>query len=585
MSAVNVLCRNLNDDRVIPRFARYLRDVNGWTLTARVEASAQAVYLSGYFETQILKRWPDVPVMAYFTHREEDPPGNEKARLFDRVAAQVDVRIATAGMYADYLRKFGPTVQVHPPVERKKFTLPGGVLDCDPAQAFNKANARQLVAGFSGYTYRNRRKGEDLARAILGAKVARKLEWRASGRGWPVPTQMYTWKQMPAFYQGLDILVVTSRVEGVPMPPLEALSCGVSVVIQRGVGLLDELPDTPGIHRYKRGDVKSMEKALSEAAELRSAVDRGALRAVTEPYSIENWCREHKIAMDELTGVTDALDAGIDESTETVSVVVEVDMAKRPVQTPVERGTGSTRGIYCVAFGDPARTCALRLMKTAKQHMPEIPIALCSDRKIGPEDVLIVEEDSDIGGRRAKLRAYEFAPAEWETVLYLDADTKVVGDIRFYFQLIEDGWEFVICKDPHLMDTMFSFRRANNLAELNETLNEIHTGHTLQYNGGVWAFRRNERVARFFTRWLAEWERHAQRDQGALIRAMYAEPLRVYVLGNEWNTFPKYTKGIKTAGLMHYPGDARRWSGMIPGRIDSQVAWAAVKRWEREHRG
>ena len=81
------------------------------------------------------------------------------------------------------------------------------------------------------------------------------------------------------------------------------------------------------------------------------------------------------------------------------------------------------------------------------------------------------------------------------------------------------------------------------------------------------------------------WERHAQRDQGALIRALYTDPLKVLVLGNEWNTFPKYTKGIKTAGLMHYPGRARRWKGMIPGRIDSSVAWKMVKEEEKRRRG
>jgi len=244
-----------------------------------------------------------------------------------------------------------------------------------------------------------------------------------------------------------------------------------------------------------------------------------------------------------------------------------------------------------VAFGDPARRCALRLMTSAKKHMPEIPICLCSDRKIGPENVLVTQPDgpgtgSDIGGRRAKLRAYELAPAEWDPVLYLDADTEVVGDIRFYFQLIEDGWEFVICKDPHLMDTLHSLRRRNNVPELIETEKKIHTLHTLMLNGGVWAFARNPRVKRFFARWLKGWEKYAGRDQGALIRAMYSEPLRVYVLGNEWNTFPKYTKGITTAGLMHYPGDARRWEGLIPGRIDSETAWRAVERYmaKRERR-
>lgn len=244
-----------------------------------------------------------------------------------------------------------------------------------------------------------------------------------------------------------------------------------------------------------------------------------------------------------------------------------------------------SRGIFCVAFGDPARACAQRMMETAKQHMPEIPIALCGAKKIGIEDVFVKQPDSDIGGRRAKLKAYELSPKEWTSVLYLDADTEVCGDIRFYFELIEDGWEFVICKDPHLMDTMHAFRRQNNLAELYETESQIVTLHTLQYNGGVWAFGRNKRVAAFFERWLMEWEKHAQRDQGALIRAMYRDPLKVYVLGNEWNTFEKYTRGIKTAGLMHYPGRARRWKGMIPGRIDSDTAWKFVERFKAEHRG
>jgi hypothetical protein len=257
----------------------------------------------------------------------------------------------------------------------------------------------------------------------------------------------------------------------------------------------------------------------------------------------------------------------------------KADFPKEGEQETTPQGK---RGIYCVAFGDPARKCAKQMMQSAKKHMPEIPIALCGDRKIGPEDVFVRQADSDIGGRRAKLKAYELAPKAWKAVLYLDVDTKIVGDIRFYFELIEDGWEFVICKDPHLMDTMHAFRRSNNLAELNETAAEIFTLHTLQFNGGVWAFGRNKRIGDFFKRWLAEWERHAQRDQGALIRAMYRDPLKVYVLGNQWNTFPKYTKGIETAGLFHYPGMARRWKGMIPGRIDSPAAWARVKQFERQ---
>lgn len=276
--------------------------------------------------------------------------------------------------------------------------------------------------------------------------------------------------------------------------------------------------------------------------------------------------------------------AGLEEAALDAEPAIEIRDEEVPVPS-VSGETSSTRGIYVVAFGDPARTCALRLLKSAKKHMPEIPICLCSDRKIGPEDILVQQPDSDIGGRRAKLKAYGLTPAEWKAVLYLDADTEVTGDIRFFFQLIEDGWEMAICKDPHLMDTMHAFKRKNNQVELAETANRIYTLHTLQFNGGVWAFGRSPRVARFFARWQKEYERHLQRDQGALIRAMYAEPLKIYVLGNEWNTFTRYTKGIKTAGLLHHVGEARRWTGFIPGRIDSPEAWRRVDAFMHQQQG
>lgn len=243
-------------------------------------------YLSAYFEQMMLKPWPNKPVMAYFTHREVEPPGNAKAKMFDHMAGKVQLRVATAAMYAEYLTQFGHTAQINAPVERHRFTVP------------KHCNTR-MVAGFSGYTYSNGRKGEDMARMLVSGRNGRKMEWRASGRGWPVPTRRYPWSEMPAFYQSLDALVITSRVEGVPMPPLECLACGVSIVAPRGVGMLDELPNLVGIHRYKAGSPQDCQRALDEALAMRSQVDRQALRDATEPYSIAAWCEQHYHAVEE----------------------------------------------------------------------------------------------------------------------------------------------------------------------------------------------------------------------------------------------------------------------------------------------
>jgi hypothetical protein len=355
------------------------------------------------------------------------------------------------------------------------------------------------------------------------------------------------------------------------------------------VGLHDELPETLGIHRYERGDAEGLLAALQEAVDARGSVEREALREATRPYSVENWCRDIRLGMERLLDGTEPADGGLEEiAVPAVATPVVVTAHVNPLDSlePVERGTGSKRGIYCVAFGGPARECAVRLIGSIKKHMPDIPVALCAAEPLGVgEDVFIEQPDSDVGGRRAKLKAYELSPAEWESVLYLDADTEVVAPIHRYFEWVEAGWEFVICKDPHLMDTMKSFERPNNREELAKVEKAAKTLNCLQLNGGVWAFGRSERIAAFFRRWQEEWEVYAQRDQGALFRALYAEPLKTLVLGNEWNTFPRYSRGVNTAGLMHYPKEARRWEGMIPGRIDTPEAWQMVERFERRRAG
>jgi len=242
------------------------------------------------------------------------------------------------------------------------------------------------------------------------------------------------------------------------------------------------------------------------------------------------------------------------------------------------------RGIYIVAFGGPSRACAHKLMTTIRHHLPDVPIALCASEPVGLEDFLIQVPDTDVGGRRAKLQAYNLVPGHWEAVLYLDADTEIISpDAAHYFRLIEAGWEFVICKDPTKRDTLHSFRRPNNLQELQETAAEVFTLHVLQLNGGVWAFGRSARVELFFDRWRKEWERHGQRDQGALLRALHAGPLRMVVLGNEWNFFDRYSPDCVPAAIKHYPGRARRWEGMIPGRLDAPSAWARVEAMEKRN--
>lgn len=243
-----------------------------------------------------------------------------------------------------------------------------------------------------------------------------------------------------------------------------------------------------------------------------------------------------------------------------------------------------TRGIYVTAFGKPARDCAERLLTSIRKFLPGMPVCFCGSEPLADLDphldVFVVQPDSDIGARGAKLLAYDLTPPAWDAVLYLDADTEVISsDLTFYFDLLEDGWEFVICKDPMREDVAQLPRQKYDAAELLELENSLGTLHMLMLNGGVWAFARTDAVRGFFTDWLLEWEKFGRRDQGALLRALHKNPLRMMVLGNEWNYFPAYSSRItQAAALMHYPGQARRWGGQVPGRLDGEGAWDAVKK-------
>jgi len=379
---VHIICKNWREDRIIPRMARALAERLGWSLGS-VFQECDALYLSAYFEGQGLKTWPPVPVAAYFSHREEEPPKNAKARVYDAMAKRVDLRVATCALYARGLQAYGPTIQAAAPLETEHFTL-----------ARRKPNPKRVI-GFSGFTYPNKRKGEDLVKGILESPLARHCEFRACGRGWPVATQKLPWAKMPGFYQGIDVLVVPSRVEGIPMPPLEALACGTPVVIPRGVGLHDELPNVPGIYRYEKGDLASLLEALGQAIRPEGPVVREQLREAVQAYSVENWVRD--VGQGVMAMLEPPLDAGLTEETEGPDTDAESEIVIEEV-APVERKTGSARGIYCVAFGDPARGCALRLMQSIKKHMPDIPICLCAASAIGPENVLIVQPDSTFSG-------------------------------------------------------------------------------------------------------------------------------------------------------------------------------------------
>lgn len=529
---VHIVCPETYPDRILVRLVTMLAQSQGWTWGKLPDPNAELNYAFPYLAKC------DGLHAAYFSHREDTVP--KKADIWRARAPEAALRIVTAPMYVDELSIYGPTIRIKPPLDRDKF-VPG-----------TKPDSKHVVAGVSGFVYGGGRKGETTLTRLLQTPTGSMFAWKAAGRGWPVDTHRYDWTQMESFYQGLDVYVCTALIEGVPYPPLEALACGVPVVIPRGVGLLDELPDLPGIFRYNPGHYLDLERALTEARavvpDLRGH-DREALREATADYTARGWIRGHVEAFEQL-----------------------LDTHKPTAPAPTQLAQESTKGIYVVAYGEPARKCTERLIQGVRMFMPGVPVAVASETPFAAADVSVLHPDEDLGGRTAKTLMYDLAPAHWESVLYLDADTEVVADVSFLFDALDKGWELVLTKDIDDYDEIFSLWRRDD-EEHRLGLTALGSSRALQLAGGVVGFRRNARTQKFLARWYKEWKLLARRDQGALIRSLYAVPLRTLVLGNEWNSFTGLFTG-ETAGILHHRGGpARRLKVWKRGRLDDKDAW------------
>ena len=521
-----------SESGILARLARALGDETGWSMGRRPDPNADLNYYLPYL---LYRNLPNTMSAAWFTHREE--VWHEKAALWDKTAYQVDLRTTSTRLYHKQLARKGLTALIAPPIDDQFF---------GPLAQHHRPGRK---VGVAGYVYKSGRKGEQLVARLLKSTLGDNIQLRAVGRGWPCRTEEISWENMPAFYRSLAVFLCTSSVEGPGYPPLEALACGTKVVVPRGVGIFDELPDSMGIVRYKKGNFDDMCNALEQA--LAAVVDPGELRQIVEGHTTRRWVEGHRAAFAQLL---------------------------HPIP-PIERDLPDWRGnsgVYMVAYGDPARCCAERAVASWHRHMPGVPVCVVSDEPLSglsDNDVFVRESDADLGARSVKTRIYDLAPPEWRYVIYVDADTEVVADVGFLFQALADGWEMLMCYNPVRYVLARNMVRPDNKAECAETFKIMGGDELIQFNGGVFGFRRCERTAKFFRDWHKEWLRWGKRDQAAFSRILYSHPLRLLTLGVEWNTITRYFPAERSAGILHYPTLARRYQGIINARLDSPEAW------------
>lgn len=269
----------IDDHHIVPRMYRWLARTHGWSIGEFVMPDATLNYYGPYTAVSALRKRGHTKTAAWFTHYEEGNAG--KINIWKQAAGELTLRCYTSDVYADHLRGYGATAKITPGIEHSLFQI-------------SKRSKRGKLPRVGLVGVGQPRKGADLLAhlpaADLDIAIAGRGRWNGTLATW------VAYEEMPAFYNSLDVYLCTATIEGIPAPPLEALACGIKVVIPSGVGVMDELPEQAGIRHYEAGNGADLARALT--AVLDDTITRQELADVVSGYTVDAWCTSTKEALE-----------------------------------------------------------------------------------------------------------------------------------------------------------------------------------------------------------------------------------------------------------------------------------------------
>ena len=184
------------------------------------------------------------------------------------------------------------------------------------------------------------------------------------------------------------------------------------------------------------------------------------------------------------------------------------------------------KGVCYIVYGANARREAEHSIKSLRQHN-DLPVAVIGDRVRGANE-WITFDDQNALGRWAKVNLYRLSP--FDQTLYLDADTRVHGDLSSGYTILDGGCDLAICPSTKQgSDALWHVSEE----ERAETFRQC--GRSLVLQAGVFFFRKSEGSCALFSSWREEWNRWMGQDQAALMRALIRAPTRLWLLAGEWN--------------------------------------------------
>ena len=261
---------------------RIVTEKPGWIMHRKAEEIQKHL---GTDHVRINEEWPDADIHYYinygyfrtkpakgltvanFTHYDAD----HLAEKFVETARVVDHCVAVSRATADLLRDFGI------PDEKISVILVGADVHFEP----------KLTVGVVGRVYPGGRKGDDLVAALLNdPELNAKVRIVASKEGWGAP--VWDLPDQADFYRAVDYLLVPSRIEGGPVPFMEALACG-TMSIAPEIGVIPEFPHVS----YPVGDLVALKGVLLKLA-AQHVAQRQFLSSTMRGINWSGWSAEHE---------------------------------------------------------------------------------------------------------------------------------------------------------------------------------------------------------------------------------------------------------------------------------------------------
>jgi hypothetical protein len=187
-----------------------------------------------------------------------------------------------------------------------------------------------------------------------------------------------------------------------------------------------------------------------------------------------------------------------------------------------------SRGVVYVAYGPAAYREAIASIESLRRHN-DLPVAVIGERVAYTQHIPFV--DPGPGARRAKLNIDRLTPVD--QTLYLDGETRVRGDLTAGFDILADGWDLVIAPSGRQGHDVLGHLPERDRAF---TLGYLENDEPLNLQAGAFFFQKYDATADLFANWRREYNRFQGQDQGALLRALKRSPVKVWILGQAWNS-------------------------------------------------